>query len=203
MNKLPLSFYQHDDVIALSKALIGKYLLTNLGPEKTITGGMIVETEAYHGAEDKASHAYGNRRTKRTETMFSAGGTAYIYLCYGMHNLFNIVTNKRDVPHAILIRAIRPEVGVDVMLARRKKKHLVPSLTSGPGTLCEALGITRAHDRLSLDGSEIWLEDRGITIPPVFIRASPRIGVDYAGEDALNPWRFHLDPLYYKHLDRA
>lgn len=193
MNKIPLSFYQQEDVIGLSRSLIGKYLLTCLGPEKLVTGGMIIETEAYHGAEDKACHAYGNRRTKRTETMFSAGGTAYVYLCYGMHNLFNIVTNKEKIPHAILIRAIEPLIGIDLMLQRRKKEKIVSTLTSGPGSLCQALGITRAHDGLLLDSDTLWLEDRGIHIPPEHIQTSPRIGIDYAEEDALKPWRFFLN----------
>ena len=190
MNKIPLSYYQQSDVVSLSKSLIGKYLFTQLEPENVITGGMIIETEAYHGAEDKACHAYGNRRTKRTETMFSQGGAAYIYLCYGMHHLFNIVTNKKEIPHAILIRAIQPEIGIDIMLRRRNKEKVLPSLTNGPGSLCQALGITRSYDGVSLDGNTIWLEDRGGVIPSKHIQATPRIGVDYAEEDALKPWRF-------------
>jgi DNA-3-methyladenine glycosylase len=190
--KIPLSFYQQDDVVALSRSLIGKYLFTRLEPDNVITGGMIIETEAYRGAEDKACHAYNNRRTKRTETMFAEGGIAYVYLCYGMHNLFNIVTNKRDIPHAILIRAIRPEEGIDLMLRRRKKEKSIPTLTSGPGSLCQALGISRTHDGVSLKGNSIWLEDRGFDVLPEQIQASPRIGVDYAAEDALKPWRFFL-----------
>jgi DNA-3-methyladenine glycosylase len=153
---------------------------------------MIIETEAYCGVEDKASHAYGNRRTKRTETMFSEGGIAYVYLCYGLHHLFNIVANKKDIPHAVLIRAIRPEIGIDTMLKRRHKECLIPSLTNGPGSLCQALGITRIHDGIELDSHHIWLEDRGIIIPPEAIQESPRIGVEYAQEDALKPWRFYL-----------
>lgn len=190
ITKIPLSFFQQEDVVALSKALIGKYLLTCLEPENIVTGGMIIETEAYYGVEDKASHAYGNRRTTRTETMFSEGGTAYVYLCYGLHHLFNVVTGKKDVPHAILIRAIRPKIGVDVMLQRRKKSRLERNLTNGPGSLCQALGITRAQNGFKLDGNSIWLEDRGIRIPDDHIQATPRIGVDYAGDDAHNPWRF-------------
>jgi DNA-3-methyladenine glycosylase len=193
--KIPLSFYQQEDVVALSKSLIGKYLITCLEPENVMTGGMIIETEAYQGPEDKASHAYKNRRTKRTETMFSEGGKAYVYLCYGLHNLFNIVTNRKDIPHAVLIRAIKPEIGIETMLKRRHKERVIPSLTNGPGALCQALGIHRAHDGYSLDGSHIWLEDRGVVIPSKKIKTSPRIGVDYAGEDALKPWRFYLDQI--------
>lgn len=152
---------------------------------------MIIETEAYCGAIDKACHAYNHRRTKRTETMFSEGGTAYVFLCYGMHHLFNIVTNRKEIPHAILIRALSPDRGVDLMSHRRKKQDL-SILTNGPGSLCQALGITRAHDGLLLNGPEIWLEDRGVKIPPKNILAQPRVGVDYAEEDALKPWRFLL-----------
>lgn len=192
MKKIPLSYYQQDDVVSLSRSLIGKYLLTCLEPEYVVTGGMIIETEAYRGAEDKACHAFNNRRTKRTETMFSEGGIAYVYLCYGMHHLFNIVTNKKEIPHAILVRAIQPEVGIDLMLRRRKKDKLIPTLSSGPGSLCQALGINRVLDGISLNGSRIWLEDRGIVIPQERIQVSPRIGIDYAEEDALKPWRFFL-----------
>lgn len=181
---LPLSFYQQDDVILLSRQLIGKYLFTRLGPE--VTGGMIIETEAYRGAEDRASHAYQNRRTKRTETMFLPGGVAYVYLCYGLHYMLNIVTNQKDVPHAILIRAIRPEVGIETMIKRRNSKNLA----NGPGALCQALGVTKEHDGLSLVGDAIWIEDRGVLVPN--IEASPRIGIDYAGEDKLKPWRFSI-----------
>lgn len=194
MKKIPLSFYQENDVLTLSKSLIGKYLLTKLWPENEITGGMIIETEAYCGENDKASHAYKNRRTKRTETLFSIGGTAYIYLCYGLHNLFNIVTNKEDVPHAVLIRAIKPEIGIEVMLKRRNKEKVIPGLTKGPGSLCKALGMSREHDGCLLDSDHIWLEDRGIHIPDKDIKQTPRIGIDYAEEDAAKPWRFVLDP---------
>lgn len=192
MNKISLSFYQQKDAVALSRLLIGKYLFTCLEPENVVTGGMIVETEAYQGPEDRASHAYNNRRTKRTETMFAEGGTSYVYLCYGLHCLFNIVTNEKEIPHAILIRAIQPEVGIEVMLKRRNKEKLSSGLTKGPGTVCQALGINRVHNGLILDGEKIWLEDRGIIIPENQIQASPRIGIDYAKEDALKPWRFTL-----------
>lgn len=203
MVKIPLSYFQQNDVVSLSRSLIGKYLFSCLGPEQLITGGMIIETEAYHGAEDKASHAYNNRRTKRTDVMFSDGGIAYVYLCYGLHHLFNIVTNKKGLPHAILIRAIRPEVGIPAMLQRRKKIKLGSELTSGPGSLCQALGIDKKHNGMSVDGNIIWLEDRGIVIPQGQIAASPRIRVDYAKEDALKPWRFTINKCYLQHLEQA
>ncbi|MBA3815873.1 MAG: DNA-3-methyladenine glycosylase [Parachlamydiaceae bacterium] len=200
MEKIPLSYFQQDDVISLSYSLIGKYLFTSLEPENIVAGGMIIETEAYCGITDKASHAYNNRRTKRTETMFCEGGTAYVYLCYGLHHLFNIVTNKKDIPHAILIRAIKPEVGIDIMLSRRKKKILNSELTKGPGSVCQALGINKQHNGITLDGTTIWLEDSKIQIPKEQIIKSPRIGIDYAEEDAFKLWRFTLNPAYINSL---
>lgn len=192
MKKIPLSFYRQDDTVSLGKSLIGKYLFSCLPPENALTGGMIIETESYCGIEDRACHAYNNRRTKRTEVMFSSGGIAYVYFCYGIHNLFNIVVNKKDVPHAILIRAIAPSHGVETMLRRRKKSEQTSSLASGPGSLCQALGINRMHNGISLDGDQIWLEDPGTVIPPNDIEATPRMGIDYAGVDVLKPWRFVL-----------
>jgi DNA-3-methyladenine glycosylase len=192
MPKIPLSFYQQKNVIALSKALIGKYLFSCIGPEQVVTGGMIIETEAYCGAIDKACHAYNHRRTPRTEIMFGTGGVAYVYFCYGIHHLFNIVVNQKEVPEAILIRAIQPEIGIDLMLQRRKKARLQPTLTSGPGSVCQALGITRQHNGCALDGPAIWLEERGCIFSEEQIQATPRIGVEYAQEDALKPWRFVL-----------
>lgn len=187
---LTLDFYKQDDVIELSRDLLGKFLLTRIG--STVTGGMILETEAYRGPEDKASHAYNNRRTKRNEVMYSEGGRCYVYLCYGIHSLFNIVVGKKDVPHAILIRAIEPVEGIELMLERRGKTILDPSLSSGPGTLTQALGITTQHNGLSLEGPYIWVEDRNIVIPAKDIVAGARVGVEYAGEDADLPWRFKV-----------
>lgn len=189
--KLPDHFYTRENVIQISKDLLGKFLMTRIEGE-IVTGGMIVETEAYAGATDRASHAYGNRRTNRTETMFSQGGISYVYLCYGIHNLFNIVTNQSEIPHAVLIRAIEPTLGIDLMIQRRKKKKLDFTLTSGPGSLSEALGITRNQNSVSLLDDEIWVEDHGISFPENKIIASPRVGVGYAKEDALLPWRFRI-----------
>ena len=189
--KLPKTFYTNTNVLAISKALLGKFLVTKLN-SNTITAGMIVETEAYCGPEDKASHAYGDKRTARTETMFFDGGYAYIYLCYGMHNLFNIVTATKDVPHAVLIRAIEPTEGIPLMLRRRNLKQNGPKLTAGPGSLTKALGITVRHDKTDLCGEKIWLEDRGIKIPSAKIETGPRVGVAYAKEHAKLPWRFKI-----------
>lgn len=187
---LPLDFYQQDDVLQLSRDLIGKFLITDIQSKRT--SGMIVETEAYRGPEDRASHAFGSRRTKRNEVMYHQGGISYVYLCYGIHSLFNIVTNKEGVPHAILIRAIEPDEGQEVMLERRQKREMTKIVTSGPGALSQALGITTKYNGVLLNTPPIWLEDRGIKIKSSDIIAGPRVGVDYAGEDALLPWRFRL-----------
>jgi DNA-3-methyladenine glycosylase len=189
MDCLPLSFYQQPDVLAISQQLLGKKLLTCL--ENELTGGIIVETEAYRAPEDRASHAFGLRRTKRNEAMYQNGGCCYVYLCYGIHILLNIVTNQAEIPHAILIRAIEPTVGIETMLRRRRKHKLDYRLTSGPGAVSQALGITLAHNREPLTGPIIWIEP-GIEIQQDQIIASPRVGVNYAGEDAQLPWRFRV-----------
>jgi DNA-3-methyladenine glycosylase len=187
---LPIGFYQQDDVIAISKQLLGKYLYTCF--DNDLTGGKIVETEAYRGPLDRASHAYGNRKTTRNATMYEAGGVCYIYLCYGLHVLFNIVTNLNDIPHAILIRGLEPTVGIDIMLKRRHKMKVERSLTGGPGSLSQALGLTLNHKGLSLLGPQIWVQDEGAKLSENDILASPRVGIDYAGEDAQLPWRFRI-----------
>jgi DNA-3-methyladenine glycosylase len=191
MSKLPLNFYEREDVVQISKDLLGKYLFTNIDGE--ITGGIITETEAYAGAIDKASHAYKNRRTKRTEIMFGSGGTAYVYLCYGIHHLFNVVTNFEGIPHAVLVRAIKPFEGIPTILKRRNKEKISPSITKGPGTVSQALGIETKHTGISLLGNMIWIEDRKFKVHENDIKAGPRIGVDYAAEDALLPYRFWLE----------
>jgi len=187
---LPASFYTRTDVVKIAKELLGKVLVTNF--DGAYTSGMIVETEAYAGTTDKASHAFGGRRTNRTEIMYMPGGTAYVYLCYGIHHLFNVVTNAQHIPHAVLIRAIEPIAGIDIMLQRRKKERLQPSLTAGPGAMSMALGILTTHTGLSLSGPEIYIEDQGIKISKNDIIAATRVGVAYALDDALRPYRFYL-----------
>lgn len=189
-NKLPLSFYIQSDVLEISRQLLGKYLCTYINNQ--LTTGMIVEVEAYRAPEDRASHAYGMRRTKRNESMYLEGGHAYIYFTYGLHTLFNIVTNQKGIPHAILIRAIEPKEGIDIMLQRRNKSKIERNLTAGPAILTQALGITLQDNGENLLGSKIWLEDKGIDITESNILTSPRIGIDYAGEDKLLPWRFRI-----------
>lgn len=181
-------YFFSNDVLFLAKDLIGKYLFTK--KEGQISGGIICETEAYAGITDRASHAFGGRRTHRTETMYAPGGTAYVYLCYGIHHLFNIVTNQKDIPDAILIRAIFPTHGEELMLKRTGKRKSTPELANGPGKVSKALGITTRDDALLLPSSEIWLEDRNVIVEEEDILITPRIGVDYAGEDALLPYRF-------------
>jgi DNA-3-methyladenine glycosylase len=192
---LPDSFYQRPDVVAIAKELLGKVLVTNFDGQ--YTSGLIVETEAYKGAADKASHAFGNRRTNRTEVMYGHGGVAYVYLCYGIHHLFNVVTNVEHVPHAILIRAIEPLEGIELMLERRRKEKLLPNLTAGPGAMSEALGIKTKHTGLNLQGPEISIEDNGIKIPRSQIVSATRVGVAYAQEDALLPYRFYIKDNKY------
>jgi DNA-3-methyladenine glycosylase len=190
MAKLPKEFYLREDVIQISKDLLGKYLFTKI--DGKLTGGMIVETEAYMAPEDKASHAVNNRRTPRTEIFFQEGGVSYVYLCYGIHYLFNIVTNEKDTPHAVLIRAIEPIEGIETMLSRRRKTKATYDLTAGPGSLSMALGITSKHNGLDLLGKTIWVEDKGIEIIEKNIIKSPRVGVSYAQEYASKPWRFRI-----------
>ncbi len=190
---LPKTYYSNPDTLFLAKDLLGKVLATNI--DGNITKGIICETEAYCGVNDKASHAYGGLRSKRTQTMYEAGGIAYVYLCYGIHHLVNIVTNVHGIPHAILIRGIKPYEGADTMLGRRGLKAWKPDSTIGPGKVSQALGITTLHDAEPLNKKLIWLEDTGIKIPKKLINIGPRIGVDYAGEDAKLPYRFWVNDL--------
>jgi len=180
--KLPSSYYLDEDVVFIAKDLLGKLFLTNI--EGALTGGIFTETEAYKGMEDRACHAFGGRRTKRNDALYEEGGISYVYLCYGLHYLFNIVTNSKDTPHAVLIRAIKPVIGIDTMIKRRKREK---DLTAGPGSLSQALGINLSHNKLSLVGDKIWIEEGE---KPAEILATPRIGVEYAKEDALLPYRF-------------
>ena len=190
MSKLSKDFYLRDDVVQISKDLLGKYLFTKI--DTKITCGIITETEAYAGASDKASHAYKNRRTNRTEIMFAEGGTSYVYLCYGIHHLFNVVTNITDIPHAVLVRAIKPIEGIDLILKRRNAITMHNKIANGPGTVSQALGILTKHSGLNLNGNKIWIEDKGINVTKKDIIFSPRIGVDYAEEDAKLLYRFNV-----------
>lgn len=188
--KLTESYYLDTDVVKLSRDLIGKYLFSQL--DGVVTGGYIVETEAYNGVIDKASHAYGNRLTPRTQTMFMQGGVAYMYLCYGIHEMLNIVTSVEGQPHAILIRAINPTTGLDIMQYRRNMAVIKPTITMGPGSVAKALGISRKINGISLQSDTLWIEDQGLNFTDDEVAAVPRVGVDYAGDDALLPYRFYV-----------
>ena len=188
--KLPRDFYTRPNVVHIAQELLGKYLYTTI--DGMLTGGMIVETEAYAGENDRACHAHLNRRTARTKIMYHEGGVAYVYLVYGIYNLFNIITNVAGKADAVLVRAIEPEIGTEEMLLRRNMPTIKPNLTAGPGVLSIALGINRKHYGEDLTGNTIWLEDKGISIPDESIMTVPRVGIDYAGDDALLPWRFYI-----------
>lgn len=189
MKKLPLSFYLRDDVVRITKELLGKVLVTCWNNE--LTSGRIVEAEAYAGEIDKASHA-SKGKTPRTAVIFGEGGTAYVYLCYGIHQMFNIVTNKEGRPHAILIRAVEPLEGIDIMMRRTGKKVLDETLTRGPGNVGKAFGFHTSQCGLPLQSNELYIADDGYKPDESLIFASPRIGVDYAGDDALLPYRFYI-----------
>ena len=198
MPRLPPSFYLRTDVVQVARDLLGKVLVTEFDGRRT--AGIITETEAYRAPDDRASHAYNNRRTARTEVMFAEGGHAYVYLCYGIHHLFNVVTATKDTAHAVLIRAIEPLDGLEWMQERRLIKNKTsPALTTGPGALSQALGLSTrwTGQSLLLPDTPVWLEDRGIPVSAEDIAAGKRIGVDYAGECAEWPWRFWLGTSRY------
>lgn len=188
MKLLPVSFYRRENVLLIARELIGKVIETNINGQRT--SGIITETEAYAGIDDKASHAYGGKRTRRNEAMYGTGGHAYVYLCYGLHHLFNVVTNKNGVPHAVLIRGVLPFQGIATMEDRRRLKATHPRFSTGPGTLTQALGIGMQHNTISLQGHELTIRDGDFISAEDEITTTPRIGVDYAGEDALLPYRF-------------
>ena len=177
-------------MLLIAKELLGKVLVTKWNG--VVTTGRIVECEAYDGIIDKASHAFGGRRTDRNETMYAEAGTAYVYICYGIHHLFNVITNDKDIPHAILIRALDPVSGVEKMLKRRKKKKMDYSITKGPGSLSVAMGISIKHDHYSLQSDQLYIADDGFIIQNKNITASPRIGVESSAVAAKYPYRFFL-----------
>lgn len=195
MNKLSYDFYNRSSVTRIARELLGKILVTNL--DGITTSGRIVETEAYNGAVDKASHAWNNRRTNRTEVMYKEAGLAYVYLCYGIHHLFNVVTNAIDIPNAVLIRAVEPIEGINYMQQRKSTRKTGKPLGSGPGNVAKSLGLTTQHTGWSLLDDTIYIADDGYRVKKSDIVASPRIGVDYAGEDALLLYRFYVKGNLY------
>lgn len=192
--KLPREFYTRPNVLTIARDLLGKVLVVPSSNGKRVSG-IIVEAEAYRGPQDRAAHSYGGRRTKRTETMYGIGGTAYVFFVYGMYNQFNVVTGLAGTPHAILIRALEPLEGIEVM---RKRRHQQPdsNLTNGPGKLCIAMGIDRKLDGADLLGKKVWIEEGdgqgGGKISRSQIMSGPRIGIDYAEEWIDKPWRFWI-----------
>jgi len=187
--RLKRDFYTRSNVLTISRELLGKLLVVPDGHGNRVSG-KIVEVEAYRGPEDRASHAYGGRRTKRTETMYQLGGMSYVYFVYGMYHQFNVVTNVEDVPHAILVRALEPVEGIETM-RKRRHSHTDRNLTNGPGKLCLAMGIDRGLDRANLLGERVWLEEFE-KVSASKIAKGPRIGIDYAEEWIEKPWRFWI-----------
>ena len=196
--KLTKEFYLRENVVEIARDLVGKVLVSQKG--NIYTSGIITETEAYNGIYDRACHAFNGRRTARTELMYSTGGTSYIYICYGIHHLFNVITNKKDIPDAILIRAIYPLDGVKHMLQRRKKTNIDKTLAGGPGTVSQSMGIHVGLSGSSLFKNEIWIEDRSIPFETNAINITPRIGVESSKEAALLPYRFVIPFAYFNQL---
>ena len=190
LKPIPQARYLSEDILDLAQFFLGQYIVTRLNNITTVA--RIVETEAYRAPDDKGSHAYQNKRTKRTETIFQKGGKAYIYLCYGLHHMFNIVSGPENTAHAILIRAVEPIYGSDQMKTRRKLEHDI-NITNGPGKLCQALGISTQLDGIDItnDSSSIWIAE-GSEVSKEEIIASPRVGIAYAQECALWDWRFRV-----------
>lgn len=190
MKKLPIQFYKRADVVLIAKELIGKIIVTSFNG--LTTSGRIVETEAYIGLTDRASHSFGGKRTARNEHMYAGPGTAYVYICYGMHHLFNVVTNAKNIPDAILIRAVEPLAGTGTMLERSGKEKVDSSLTRGPGNVARALGISKGHSGINLLQDEVYIADDGFVVEESLIGISKRIGIEGAGDAVLKPYRFYM-----------
>lgn len=195
MNKLTIDFYDRPDVLQIARELIGKILVTKLGGK--VTSGRIVETEAYVAIVDKASHSYGGKRTARNEHMYAAAGTTYVYICYGIHHLFNIVTNKKEIPDAVLIRALEPLEGIETMLKRTGKKKADNTLTKGPGNVAKALGISKRQSGFSILNDKLFIAEDGFIMKDKNITVTKRIGIDGAGDAAFLPYRFLLNTSAY------
>lgn len=192
--KLAKNFYTRKDVTEVARDLLGRYLWTKLNNQ--ITVGKIVETEAYSGTKDRACHAFPDKRTERTKVMYNEGGRAYVYFVYGMHHLFNIVTNIEGKADAVLVRAIEPVVGLEFMQERRSVYLLNKGLSGGPARLTQAMGIKVIHNGIDLAGNSIWLTE-GEPVSNSNIVNTTRIGVEYAGDDALLPWRYYIKGNIY------
>ncbi len=187
--RLSSDFFTRPDTLRVARELLGKLLVVPDADGRRVSG-MIVETEAYLGEVDKAAHSYGGRRTARNEITYAAGGHVYVFFVYGMYYQLNLVTGLAEHPHVVLIRAVEPVEGIEIMRERRgamKDKNL----TSGPGKLCIALGITRELNGEALTGGRIWVE-KYRSLNKNEIATGPRVGIDYAEEFAPMPWRFWL-----------
>lgn len=211
-DKLNPDFYRRSDTAAIARDLLGKLLVVRTEGGERVSG-MIVETEAYLGETDRAAHSYGGRRTARNEVTYWAGGHVYVFFIYGMYYQLNVVCGKVDSPHVVLIRAVEPVEGVEIMRERRgflsepgavaTGSRLDKNLTSGPGKLCIALGINRALNGENACGDRIWIE-KYKTVARDEIAVNKRIGIDYAGDDAHLPLRFYVREssfLSRKHRD--
>ena len=190
MKKLPIEFYKRKNVVQIAQELLGKIIVTNIDGIKT--SGRIVETEAYAGITDKASHAYAGKRTSRNEHMYGEAAITYVYICYGIHQMFNIITNDEKIPDAILIRSVEPLEGIEDMLIRTGKKIPDNTITKGPGNVGKALGIFKIHSGINLTGETIFLASDDYIMEDAMIGTSARIGVQYAGQDALLPYRLFI-----------
>lgn len=188
--KIDIDFYRRDDVVQIASDLIGKELYTTI--DGKLCGGTIIETEAYRGPEDRGSHAYNNRRTSSNEMMYSAGGKVYMYICYGIHDMFNIVTGNEGSSHAVLIRAIEPHTGIEYMRERRNIFNDDRNLCRGPGSLSKALGLNKKHNGTDIQSDIIWIEDSGNDYSADQIKASARIGMNFEGPYKIIPWRFYV-----------
>ena len=188
IKKLDESFYNRSNVVQVARDLLGKILVTQFDGMRC--SGRIVETEAYAGVDDRACHAFGGRRTNRSEHLYGPPGTVYVYICYGLHHLFNVITNEKDIPHAVLIRALEPLEGIEFMLKRMRKPKADFTLTRGPGNLARAMGMSKLHTGGNLFSEEIFIEDDGMRYKKDQIIATKRIGVESAGKDAELLYRF-------------
>ncbi|MGD9587376.1 MAG: DNA-3-methyladenine glycosylase [Pyrinomonadaceae bacterium] len=189
MRRLSSKLFRSEDTPAIARSLLGKLLVVP-GPAGERVSGMIVETEAYIGVKDRAAHSYGGRRTARNEITYAVGGHVYVFFVYGMYHQLNIVTGPPNHPHVVLVRGVEPVEGID-LIRERRATVADKNLTSGPGKLCVAFGIDRSFNGKKLSGKRIWIEDyRDISAADIAI--GPRIGIDYAGEDAGRPWRFWI-----------
>lgn len=186
--KLPHLFYQSNDVVSKSRDLIGKVLYTSI--DGNITAGIITESEAYRGREDRACH--GKICTPRTQIMYGPWWHAYVYLCYGIHILFNIVTNQAWNADGILIRSIHPIQWINNIQQRIGSIWSEKYLINGPGKVSKAMGIQLSDYGSDLTWDHIWLEDIGLRYTDEQLQIWPRVGIDYAWDDALLPWRFQL-----------